>query len=87
MSICLIEIEKVYVNLILTDCDNIDWNDKSIIDISKLKDFKMKRNQELFIIDRENISEIKKIKVKDLNIKNHQIILGEKRWIPLHIIV
>jgi hypothetical protein len=73
MSICLIEIEKVYVNLILTDSDNIDWNDKSIIDISKLKDFKMKRNQELFIIDRDNISEIKKIKVKDLNIKNLQI--------------
>ncbi len=86
MSICLIEIERVYVNLILTDSDNIDWSDKSVIDISKLFDFKMKRNQELTIVDRDNTNELRKIKVKDLDIKSHQIILGTKRWIPLHLI-
>lgn len=83
--ICFVQIEKVYLNLIMTDSDNIDWNDKSIIDVSKLKDIKIKREQQVMVVDRQ-INEVKTILVKDIDLKSHQIVLGAKRWIPLHII-
>mgnify|MGYP001477586267 CR=1 FL=1 len=76
-------IEKPYLNLIITDSDNIDWVTKSIIDISKLKDMRFKKCQQIMVIDRDK-NDIKKIQAQDIDMKMHQIVFGSKRWIPIH---
>lgn len=83
MTWCLIKVEKLKVNLVLTSSDNIDWSDKTVIDLSKLKEMQFNSNQIVVAINRYT-KQIEKIKVSCLNLEYHQIIFGSKRWVPLH---
>ncbi len=67
----------------MTDSDNIDWDDKRVLDINKLKEVKMSKTQIVMVLNR-GTKEISKIMIKDIDLKNHHIIFGDKRWVPLH---
>lgn len=83
MKWCVTKLEKLTVNLILTQSDNIDWSDKSIIDLSKLKEMQFGCDQIVVAINRYT-KQIEKIKIGSLNLEQHQLIFGTKRWVPLH---
>lgn len=80
---CITKVERLRVNLVLTQSDNIDWSDKSIIDLSKLKEMQFNSEQIVVAINRFT-KQIDKIKISELNLEHHQIIFGSKRWVPLH---
>ena len=79
----IIKIEKLTQNFILTESSNIDWVDKSIIDISNLKEIMFSIEQIVMVVDKIEGS-ILKIKIKDIDLTKHHIVFGEKRWVPLH---
>jgi len=83
MKWCLTKVEKLKINLILTQTDNIDWSDKSIIDMTKLKEMEFNHDQVVVAINRYT-KKIEKIEINSINMEHHQIVFGTKRWVPLH---
>ena len=63
--------------MIITECDNIDYNKMSMIDVSKIQEitFDWENNIEIFDI---TDNEVKLVKVSQVSVYNHRLILDKK---------
>jgi len=81
----LIVLEKMKATIVLTDINNIDWENKSIIDNTEIEENEYLLEDIISVYDTVEKKHIK-VKVKDLSTDIHQIIINKKLFIPLHVL-
>lgn len=81
----IVILDKKKANIVLTNIDNIDWEDKTIINNSDIDELELLLDDTVSIFDIERNSSMK-IKVNYLDTDKHQLIINKKRFIALHIL-
>jgi hypothetical protein len=81
----LVILDKKKASIVYTDINNIDWDDKSIINNEDIDE------REFLLEDVINVYDIVlrksiKIKVKDLSTERHQLIMNKRLFVTLHVI-
>ena len=81
----LVVLEKMKSTIILTEINNIDWKDKSIIDNTQIEETNYLLDDKISVYDTVNKRHLK-VKVNELSTDIHQIIIDKKLFIPLHVL-
>ncbi len=81
----LVVLEKMKATIILTEINNIDWEDKSIIDNTQIEETNYLLDDKISVYDTVNKRHLK-VTVNELSTDIHQIIIDKKLFIPLHVL-
>jgi len=81
----LIVLEKMKATIVLTDINNINWEDKSIIDNTEIEENEYLLEDVVSVYDTIEKKHIN-IKVNELSTDVHQIIINKRLYVPLHVL-
>lgn len=81
----LVVLEKMKATIVLTDINNIDWEDKSIIDNTEIEENEYLLEDIISVYDTVEKTHTK-VKVNELSTDIHQIIINKKLYVPLHVL-
>lgn len=81
----IVILDKKQVSIILTEVNNIDWEEKEIIDVDDIEEMKYLLDDTISVFDIQKNKSIK-IKVNDIKEDKHQLIIDKKRFVTLHVL-
>lgn len=81
----IVFLNKKKATIILTEVNNIDWEEKELIDVSDIDEIEYLLDDTISVFDIEQ-NKSTKIKVNDLNEEKHQLIIDKKRFVALHVL-
>ena len=81
----IVKINKKKASVIITEIDNINWEDKEIIDNSELMEKEYYLEDIIVVWDILNRRK-RTIKVINLDTNNHRIIIEKKMYLTLNVI-
>ena len=81
----IVILDKKQVSIILTEVNNIDWEEKEIIDVADIEEIKYLLDDTISVFDIQKNKSIM-IKVNDIEEDKHQIIIDKKRFVALHVL-
>ena len=81
----IVILDKKQVSIILTEVNNIDWEEKEIIDVADIEEIKYLLDDTISVFDIQKNESIM-IKVNDIKEDKHQIIIDKKRFVALHVL-
>lgn len=81
----LVILDKKRASIVVTELNNIDWEDKTVIDNSEIEEIECLLDDTISVYDIEK-KKSSKIKVNDLRTDKHQIIINKKLFVVLHVL-
>ena len=81
----IVILDKKRATVVMTELNNIDWLDKSIIDNTAIQELEYLLDDTISVYDIDKKKSVE-IKVNELRTEKHQMIIDKKLFVALHVL-